>query len=176
MCILCLTGLNVIIAILLSAILGGVISGMPLGKIMEILVSGMGGNAETALSYILLGTLAAAIHKTGLASLISKKIAKVIKGETFVLILLIAFITTFSQNLIPVHIAFIPILIPPLLVLMNKLKIDRRAVACALTFGLKAPYITLPIGFGLIFHGIIADEMTANGIDRKSTRLNFSHT
>ncbi|HJO94015.1 MAG TPA: Na+/H+ antiporter family protein [Victivallales bacterium] len=164
MCILCLTGLNVIIAILLSAILGGVISGMPLGKIMEILVSGMGGNAETALSYILLGTLAAAIHKTGLASLISKKIAKVIKGETFVLILLIAFITTFSQNLIPVHIAFIPILIPPLLVLMNKLKIDRRAVACALTFGLKAPYITLPIGFGLIFHGIIADEMTANGI------------
>ncbi|MCP4178518.1 MAG: TRAP transporter large permease subunit [bacterium] len=164
MCVLCLTGLNVIIAIILSAILGGVISGMTLGKIMEILVSGMGGNAETALSYILLGTLAAAIHKTGLATLIAKKIAKIIKGETFILIFLIAFITTFSQNLIPVHIAFIPILIPPLLVLMNKLKIDRRAVACALTFGLKAPYITLPIGFGLIFHGIIADEMTANGI------------
>ena len=47
---------------------------------------------------------------------------------------------------------------------MNKIKIDRRAMACALTFGLKAPYITLPIGFGLIFHGIIATEMTANGI------------
>lgn len=67
------------------------------------------------------------------------------------LILIITIIAMMSQNLIPVHIAFIPILIPPLLHLMNKLKIDRRAVACALAFGLKTPYIAIPAGFGLIF-------------------------
>lgn len=48
---------------------------------------------------------------------------------------------------------------------MNKLKIDRRAVACALTFGLKTPYIAIPVGFGLIFQNIIRDQMIANGID-----------
>lgn len=80
------------------------------------------------------------------------------------LILIITIIAMMSQNLIPVHIAFIPILIPPLLHLMNKLKIDRRAVACALAFGLKTPYIAIPAGFGLIFQGLIADNLTQNGM------------
>jgi predicted histidine transporter YuiF (NhaC family) len=70
-----------------------------------------------------------------------------------------------SQNIIPIHIAFIPILIPPLLPLMNKLKIDRRAVASVLAFGLKMPYITLPVGFGLIFQNLIADNMGTNGVN-----------
>ncbi len=64
-------------------------------------------------------------------------------------ILLIAAI--FSQNLIPVHIAFIPVLVPPLLKVMNHLKLDRRAAACVLTLGLVATYIFLPVGFGAIF-------------------------
>ena len=67
--------------------------------------------------------------------------------------------------MIPVHIAFIPILIPPLLAIMNKLKIDRRAVACGLAFGLKAPYIMIPAGFGLIFQGLIAENMIQNGME-----------
>ncbi|GAA0714160.1 SLC13 family permease [Paraclostridium ghonii] len=165
MIVLCLFKFNVFLAILVSAIVAGVFSGMPLGDTMTTLVGGMGGNAETALSYILLGALAVAVSKTGLASILAKKISKVVKDKKITLILLIAFISCFSQNLIPVHIAFIPILIPSLLSLMNKLKIDRRAVACALTFGLKTPYIALPVGFGLIFQNIIRDQMIANGID-----------
>ncbi|WP_250675329.1 Na+/H+ antiporter family protein [Paraclostridium ghonii] len=165
MIVLCLFKFNVFLAILVSAIVAGVFSGMPLGETMTTLVGGMGGNAETALSYILLGALAVAVSKTGLASILAKKISKVVKDKKITLILLIAFISCFSQNLIPVHIAFIPILIPSLLSLMNKLKIDRRAVACALTFGLKTPYIALPVGFGLIFQNIIRDQMIANGID-----------
>lgn len=47
---------------------------------------------------------------------------------------------------------------------MNRLKIDRRAVACALTFGLQAPYVTLGVGFGLIFHTTISEQMKANGM------------
>ena len=69
-----------------------------------------------------------------------------------------------SQNIIPIHIAFIPIIIPPLLTTMNSLNIDRRAVASVLAFGLKMPYITIPVGFGLIFHNLIADNLIQNGV------------
>ncbi|WP_053833000.1 Na+/H+ antiporter family protein [Paraclostridium bifermentans] len=165
MIVLCLFKFNVFLSIIVAAIVAGVFSGMSLSDTMTTLVGGMGGNAETALSYILLGALAVAVSKTGLASILAKKISQVVKDRKITLILLIAFISCFSQNLIPVHIAFIPILIPSLLSLMNKLKIDRRAVACALTFGLKTPYIAIPVGFGLIFQNIIRDQMIANGID-----------
>ncbi|WMJ79395.1 Na+/H+ antiporter family protein [Clostridium sp. MB40-C1] len=164
MIILSLLNLNVILAILIAAITAGVSSGMSFQDTMEILIKGMGGNSETALSYILLGVLAVAISQTGLAEILAKKISGVVKERKLMFILLIAFISCFSQNLIPVHIAFIPILIPPLLEFMNKLKVDRRAVACALTFGLEVPYIALPVGFGLIFHNIIRDQIISNGI------------
>lgn len=165
MIVLCLLKFNVFLSILIAAIVAGVTSGMSVGDSMSILIGGMSGNAETALSYILLGALAVAVSKTGLASILARKIAKIVKGKKITLILLIAIISCFSQNLIPVHIAFIPILIPSLLGLMNKLKINRRAVACALTFGLKTPYIVIPVGFGLIFQNIIRDQMIANGIE-----------
>ena len=162
---LCLIKLNVMLAILIAAVIAGLAAGMPISETMSTLIGGMGGNSETALSYVLLGALAVAINKTGLATILAKKIAKVVKGKAIVFTLLIAFVACFSQNLIPVHIAFIPILIPPLIPIMNKMKIDRRAVACALTFGLKAPYVTLPVGFGLIFHNIIRDQMIQNGVN-----------
>lgn len=165
MIILCLLKFNVFLSILIAALVAGVTSGMSVGDSMSILIGGMSGNAETALSYILLGALAVAVSKTGLASILARKISKIVKGKKITLILLIAIISCFSQNLIPVHIAFIPILIPSLLGLMNKLKINRRAVACALTFGLKTPYIVIPVGFGLIFQNIIRDQMIANGIE-----------
>ncbi|RDY28108.1 sodium:proton antiporter [Romboutsia weinsteinii] len=165
MIVLCLLKFNVLLSILVAAIVAGICSGMSVGDAMTTLVSGMGGNAETALSYILLGALAVAVSKTGLASILARKISKIVKGKKLTLVLLIAVISCFSQNLIPVHIAFIPILIPSLLGLMNKLKINRRAVACALTFGLKTPYIAIPVGFGLIFQNIIRDQMIANGME-----------
>ena len=164
MIVLCLLKLNVLLALFVSALVAGLSAHMPIGDIMGNLINGMGGNSETALSYILLGALAVAISSTGVAAIISKKIASVVNGKKKVLLLIIAFFACFSQNLIPVHIAFIPILIPPLLKLMNSLKLDRRAMACSLTFGLKAPYIALPVGFGLIFQGIISAEMTKNGM------------
>ena len=164
MTVLCLLKLNVLLALIVSALVAGFAAGMPVGDIMGNLINGMGGNAETALSYILLGTLAVAINSTGVASILSKKIASLVDGKKKILLIVIAVFSCFSQNLIPVHIAFIPILIPPLLKLMDELKVDRRAMACSLTFGLKAPYIVIPAGFGAIFQGIIAREMTNNGM------------
>lgn len=168
---LCLLKLNVLFSILIAALVAGASAGMGLSGTIGTLIGGMGGNAETALSYILLGTLAVAINYTGVASILSRKIASLVNGKKYVLLCFIAFIGCFSQNLIPVHIAFIPILIPPLLKLMNHLKVDRRAMACALAFGVKTPYITLPVGFGLIFHGILAKEMTNNGMEIVNTAV-----
>ncbi|GMG97053.1 Na+/H+ antiporter family protein [Tepidimicrobium xylanilyticum] len=164
MAVLCLLKLNVIIALIISALVAGVLSGISMTESISLLIAGMGGNSETALSYILLGALAVAINKSGIANRLVIKLSKSLKDKRVLFVLIIAFISCFSQNLIPVHIAFIPILIPPLLGVMNKLKIDRRAVACALTFGLKAPYIMLPVGFGLIFHNIIRDALIDNGM------------
>ena len=164
MAILSLVKINVIFALIIAALAGGILSGMGLLETMTVLIEGMGGGAETALSYILLGALAFAIGKTGAADILARNIGNVVKDKKKMFVLLIALIACFSQNLIPVHIAFIPILIPPLLGVMNKLKLDRRAVACGLTFGLKAPYMAVPAGFGLLFQGIVAKNMVANGM------------
>ena len=44
-----------------------------------------------------------------------------------------------SQNILPIHIAFIPLLVPPLLYVLTRLRIDRRLIACVITFGLITP-------------------------------------
>ena len=164
MIVLCLLKLNVILALIVAALVGGVTAGMGLTGTMAALIGGMGGNAETALSYILLGALAVAISKMGVADRLARNISESMHG-TKGFVLLIALLSCLSQNVIPVHIAFIPILIPPLLSVMNEHKIDRRSVACALTFGLKAPYVMIPAGFGLIFHNIIRDALIDNGME-----------
>ncbi len=165
LCILCLCRINVLLALIISAVAGGMAGHIGLSEVMDIFIHGMGDNSETALSYILLGAFAASMTHTGLAPILATKISNAIQSKKFLLIFILTGIAILSQNLIPVHIAFIPILIPPLLTIMNKLKIDRRSVACALAFGLKAPYIVIPAGFGLIFQGLIADNMLQNGVE-----------
>ena len=165
LCFLCLKRINVLLSIIISAIVAGFISGMNIEKIMDVFISGMGGNSETALSYILLGTLAAVMAHTGFTNVISNRISKFVSGRKCLLFLVLALIAMASQNIIPIHIAFIPIIIPPLIATMNKLKIDRRAISCILAFGLKMPYITIPVGFGLIFHNLIADNLIQNGVN-----------
>ena len=165
MSILCLMRFNVLLSVIVASLVAGLAGGMTVTTTIESLISGMGGNSETAFSYILLGALAIVIGRSGLATVVTKKITNIVGTKKVAFTLLIAFVSCFSQNLIPVHIAFIPILIPPLLVVMNRMKLDRRAVACALTFGLKAPYVSLPVGFGLLFMTIIKDQMVANGVN-----------
>ena len=171
MTVLCLLKVNVLIAIMISGIAGGVIGGLGFTGTINTLIGGMGGNAETALSYILLGTLAVAISRTKIVEFVAQNISKLIKNKRALLVFIITGIGCFSQNLIPVHIAYIPILIPPLLGLMNAMKLDRRAMACGLTFSVKWPYVALPVGFGLIFHGIIADAMVQNGVQMSRSEV-----
>jgi predicted histidine transporter YuiF (NhaC family) len=155
---------NVLLSIIISTLVGGLISGMHVTTIMNTFISGMGGNSETALSYILLGAFAAAMNHTGLTDIISDGIIKFVNGKKRILFTILILISMASQNIIPIHIAFIPILIPPLLHTMNLMKIDRRAISCVLAFGLKMPYIVIPAGFGLIFQNLLAENMVQNGM------------
>lgn len=163
--VLCLLKLPVMAALLISALTAGLVSGMGFSGTMEVFVGGMGGNANTALSYILLGALAFTINKTGAADILAKKISQVVRGNKFTLAIIIILVSMASGTIIPVHIAFIPILIPPLLSLMNKMKMDRRMAAVCFGFGLKAPYITIPIAYGAIFHGLIKDSVNQAGLN-----------
>ena len=163
--VLCLLRVNVLLAILIAAIVAGVIEGLSIVESVNMLIAGMGGLSETALSYILLGTFAVMIGYSGIMKFLVRSLLKILRGKRAILLLTIAVVSCFSQNLVPVHIAFIPILIPPILYLFDKMKVDRRGVAVALTFGLKAPYMVIPAGFGLIFHGIIVNEMRASGLE-----------
>ncbi len=164
MIVLCMAKLSVLMSLMIAAIVGGLLSGMTLTEIMKVFVGGMGGNANTALSYVLLGALAFSMHKTGAATILAQKIGSLIKGNKLVLTLIICLTAMASGTIIPVHIAFIPIMIPPLLGLMNRIKYDRRLASIAFGFGLKAPYITLPVAYGVIFHGLIKDSMEGAGM------------
>ncbi|MFD2656451.1 Na+/H+ antiporter family protein [Gracilibacillus thailandensis] len=162
---LSLLRVHVIFAIIIAAIVAGLMAGMNIQDTVNLLIEGMGGQASTALSYILLGVFAAMISYTGITSILVRSLIKVLTGKKTMLVLAIAGIASLSQNAVPVHIAFIPILIPPLLKLFDQMQLDRRAVATALTFGLKAPYVMIPLGYGLIFHETIQSGMSNNGID-----------
>ncbi|EAL3908747.1 sodium:proton antiporter [Campylobacter upsaliensis] len=164
MIILCLLRFNVLLSVLISALIAGLVAQVPMLETMNTLINGMKGNLQTALSYILLGAIAAAISKTNLTAFLIKIVSHFISHKKYLLILSLALIACFSQNLVPIHVAFVPILIPPLLTLFNKLKIDRRGVACALTFGLTTPYMVLPLGFGLIFQNLLVDNLNQNGV------------
>ncbi|WP_231902625.1 Na+/H+ antiporter family protein [Helicobacter mustelae] len=165
MMVLCLLRFNVFLSIVVAALVGGLMSHMNILETLKLMIHGMNGNMETALSYVFLGILAVAVSRGNLTKILVYKVMLLVQQKKTFFVLFIAFIACFSQNLIPIHIAFIPILIPPLLSLMNLMKIDRRAVACALAFGLEAPYICIPVGFGLIYQTILRDQMLANHIN-----------
>ncbi|WP_064817121.1 Na+/H+ antiporter family protein [Helicobacter pylori] len=164
MCVLSLLRLNVMLSMISATLIAGLMGGLGITESFNAMIDGMKGNLNIALSYILLGALAVAIAKSNLIKVALSKLIGLMDYKRSTFCFLIAFIACFSQNLVPVHIAFIPILIPPLLHLMNRLELDRRAVACALTFGLQAPYLVLPVGFGLIFQTTILEQLKANGV------------
>ncbi|MFP7254155.1 sodium:proton antiporter [Virgibacillus sp. 7505] len=172
--VLSLLRINVVFSLILGSLIGGLIGGLGIDGTLSAFTDGVGGGANVALSYAMLGGFAVAIASTGLPeamvrgiiSISGKKDTAYAKKRTRALILiLILIMACFSQNVIPVHIAFIPLLIPPLLKIMNELQIDRRLTATILTFGLVTPYMLLPAGYGQIFHEIVATNMTASGLE-----------
>ena len=160
MFILSLARVSVVLTLVISAIIGGLVAGLSLSQTVEAFNAGLGDGAEVALAYAVLGAFALALSKSGLPDLLAHKLIDLLGMEAsknqekkvkYLLLTILLIAAIFSQNLIPVHIAFIPVLVPPLLKVMNHLKLDRRAAACVLTLGLVGTYIFLPVGFGAIF-------------------------
>lgn len=165
---LSLARVSVVFALIVGALVGGMAGGLSLSDTLAAFNEGVGGGAKVALAYATLGAFAVAISRAGLPQLLAQRLIRLLGHEATerrqaivkaLLLSSVLLVAISSQNLIPVHIAFIPILIPPLLTVMNQLRLDRRAVACALTFGLTAPYMLLPVGFGAIF---LNDILLAN--------------
>ena len=157
---LSLLRVNVVIALVISALTAGLCGDLGLSKAIEAFTGGLGGGSEVAMNYAMLGAFAIAISKSGITDLLAYKIitrmnktptGKNLAWFKYTLLSILLLFAISSQNLLPVHIAFIPIIVPPLLSIFNRLKIDRRAVACIITFGLTATYMILPVGFGKIF-------------------------
>ncbi|WP_144821011.1 Na+/H+ antiporter family protein [Marinobacter piscensis] len=173
MLVLSLARIHVVVALIVGAVSGGLIAGLSLEATIEAFNNGLGGGATVALSYATLGAFAVAIGKSGLAHALADKTLTMVgqqknntaaKGVRYMIIGALVLIALSSQNILPIHIAFIPLVVPPMLYVMAKLKMDRRLVACALTFGLITPYMFLPIGFGGIYlNEILMAKISANG-------------
>jgi predicted histidine transporter YuiF (NhaC family) len=170
---LSLMRVNVVLALVFSALVGGMIGGLSLPDTVSVFAGGLGGGAAIALNYAMLGAFAVAISKSGITDVLALKVISKLNHDgrasevvwvKSILLGAIWLAAVASQNLVPVHIAFIPILIPPLLHVMAQLRLDRRLVACVLTFGLTASYMLLPVGFGAIFlNDLLLGNLVANG-------------
>lgn len=172
MLILSLCRVHVVISLIIGAFVGGLFSHLTLKQTIDAFNTGISNGANIALSYAMLGAFAVAISKSGLPELLADKAVKQLttssakKRIKWLLIIIIALVSISSQNIVPIHIAFIPLLIPPLLYVMSRLQLDRRMIACIMTFGLITPYMFLPVGFGNIFlNQILLKNITASGMD-----------
>jgi len=173
MLILSLCRVHVVVALIFGALTGGLLGGLGLETTLSTFQSGLGKGANIALSYALLGAFAVAIAKSGLAHALADKGLRLVDSRRegsgtvlkLMLLLVLLGVAISSQNILPIHIAFIPLLVPPLLFVMARLQLDRRAVACALTFGLITPYMFLPVGFGGIFlNDILLANVAESGV------------
>lgn len=157
MVILSLMRVHVVLSLVIGALVGGLMSGLPIIQTLSAFENGVKNGAMIALSYAMLGAFAMAIGHSGLPkSLADRLIAQIRQTQgagriKWLVLSILLIMAIFSQNLIPIHIAFILLIVPPLLLVMSQLQLDRRAVACVLTFGLVNTYMFIPYGFGDIF-------------------------
>ncbi|EPL4391388.1 Na+/H+ antiporter NhaC family protein [Pseudomonas aeruginosa] len=168
----------------IGAVVGGLFGGLGLEGTLKAFNGGLGGGATVALSYAMLGAFAVAIARSGVAHALADKVLALLgrhdeqgKGAgafKWILVGLLLCVAVSSQNILPIHIAFIPLLVPPLLYVLSKLQIDRRLIACVITFGLITPYMFLPVGFGNIFlNEILLANVARNGVDVSG--INVTH-
>ncbi len=175
---LSLARVHVVISLFVASLVAGLVAGMGISGTMVAFQTGLAGGAKIALSYALLGAFAMAVAHSGLPALLARTIvnrmrnadaassARVARGAKWGIVGGVLVMGVMSQNLIPIHIAFIPLLIPPLIGVMNELKMDRRMIACAITFGIVTAYMFFPIGFGRIFlHDILYKNINDAGMD-----------
>ena len=178
MLILAMLRVHVVLSLFVGALAGGLSAGLGISRTMVAFQDGLAAGAKIALSYALLGAFAMAVAHSGLPQLLANWLIgrienkdesasrRAVRTTTMLVLGGLTAMAIMSQNLIPVHIAFIPLVVPPLLIVMSRLQLDRRAVACAITFGLVTTYMFLPLGFGRVFlHDILYANIEEAGLD-----------
>jgi len=182
MLVLSLCRVHVVVALIAGAVTGGLLGGLGMDGTLKAFNEGLGAGATVALSYAMLGAFAVAIARSGMAhALADRALAMLGRHEgngssTFkwMMVGLLLVVAISSQNILPIHIAFIPLLVPPLLYVLTRLQIDRRLIACVITFGLITPYMFLPVGFGNIFlNQILLANVARAGVDVQG--VNVTH-
>ena len=191
---LSLSRIHVVLSLAIGAFVGGLMAGMPLENVTDMsgevtqtgIISafneGLKGGAQIALSYAMLGAFAMAITHSGLPQQLAGSIVRRLnqgqnsqtgeKAVKWLLLSIILVMGVMSQNVVPIHIAFIPMIVPPLLLVFNRLKIDRRLIACVITFGLVTTYMFLPYGFGAIFlNEILLGNIRTSGMEVKDINV-----
>ncbi|RNF72034.1 TRAP transporter large permease subunit [Marinomonas rhizomae] len=159
MIFLCVARVPVTIALIASALAGGLHSGLSTQEAIAAINDNLLVGSQVGMTYIMVGALAVALARSGVLDLLARKLVSMLGNEDthhqnkvkWLLYGVFMVASILSQNAVPVHIAFIPVMIPPLLVIFNKLRIDRRAIACILACSISSSYLLLPTGFGAIF-------------------------
>ncbi|MRN37804.1 Na+/H+ antiporter family protein [Neisseria sp. CCUG17229] len=188
---LSLARVHVVLSLVIGAFIGGLIAGMPLADlkdaagavsqegIITVFQNGLAGGAKIALSYAMLGAFAMAITHSGLPQQLAGAVVRKLNNGgvpdqvnrsgssvKWILLMVLLVMGIMSQNVVPIHIAFIPMIVPPLLLVFNRLQVDRRLVACVITFGLVTTYMFLPYGFGAIFlNEILLSNIKSAGLN-----------
>lgn len=154
---MCLLRVPVPVALIAAALVGAVKSGLSVDDSLAALNTSFGDGAQVGMTYVMIGAFAVALARTGILDLFADKVSSASTlgiSPTFLkwgLFSVFILASVMSQNVVPVHIAFIPVMIPPLLATFNHLKIDRRAVACVIACSISVSYLLLPTGFGAIY-------------------------
>lgn len=179
MLILSLARVHVVLSLILGAIAGGLSAGLDMTTTMKAFQTGLSNGAQIALSYALLGAFAVAIAHSGLPQMLANSVINKLNNSNgnggmvkWGILFVILVMSIMSQNVIPIHIAFIPLIIPPLLLVFNRMQVDRRLLACVITFGLVTTYMWLPYGFGEIFlQKILVGNIIQAGLDVSGVNL-----
>ena len=161
---LCVLKVNVYLSIIIAAVVCGLMGGARLPEIIELFASGIASHGENAIIFILLAAIATAIVSSGIGDALAPRVAKMLGKRPWLLIVGLVIIAALCETAITFGAGFCFIILPPLLTVFNRYRIDRRKVATAIMCGLQLGYISIPIGYGAVFQKIVVGTMTEAGV------------
>ena len=162
---LCVLHVNVYLAIILAAMLCGLMGGASLGDIITLFAGGIADHGENAINFTLLAAVASAIVASGMGAAMAPRVSKVLGKRPWLLLVGLVVIAALCETVITFGATFCFIIIPPLLTVFNRYNVDRRKVATAIMCGLQIGYVCIPIGYGAVFQQIVATTMADCGVE-----------
>lgn len=165
MIILCLINVNVFIAISVAGLICGLLGGVGIGEAMTLFVDGMGSNSEIVFCMMMFGILAVTMEKNDIGAVLVPRVSRVIRSKKWLLPIAFCLMGIISETFILIYVAFVPIIVPPLLALFNQYKIDRRLMIVVILAGMQIGYVCVPAGFGRIFQDLVLGALADNGLE-----------